>query len=99
MRYPDHIRDAVIGDYAEGHRVKDIAARHGVGTETVRLWARSAGLRDREGRGGYCACCKSARILRGGLCAPCRADIPLTGGRWVPRGGIVVWEPEMDVAS
>ena len=91
MRHPDHIRAAAIRDYAEGHRVKDIAERYGVGTESVRIWARQAGLRDREGRGGYCTCCKAARILRGGLCAPCRADIPLTGGRWVPVRGVQRW--------
>lgn len=27
------------------------------------------------------------------------AEIELTGGHWVPVGGILRWQPEMDVAS
>lgn len=100
FRHSQETRDAVIRDYQAGHKVKDIAARYGVGTESIRIWARRAGV-DRQGNiyRGRCPICSAARVCDDGFCRPCGADLELTGGRWVPRRGIVVWQPEMDVAS
>lgn len=89
------VRAAAIDDYRNGCLVKDIAARHKVSPESVRLWARQAGIARSGGEYvGRCNACGSSRGRDGGLCRPCSAEVPLTGGRWIPRGGIVVWQPE-----
>jgi predicted transcriptional regulator len=82
----------VLADYKAGMLVKDIAVKYGIGRETVRNYARTAGLGRRENGEGTCGACQQTALLREGICNPCRADIPLTGGHWVPKGGIVVWE-------
>lgn len=92
-RYDDTKRAAVIADYCDGLPIKDIAEIHHVTRETVRLWARRAGV-SRPGTAAYygrCTACCAPRALPSGLCRPCADEIPLRGGRWVPRGGIVVW--------
>lgn len=84
-------KEAVVEDYRAGLPVNTIAARHGVSLESVRSWARAAGLTKREGKPGRCRACHQQVLLYDGHCGSCRADIPLTGGRWVPKRGIVVW--------
>lgn len=82
-KHPDATREAVIAAYIDGERVADIAGQHGIATETVRVWARKAGVaRDRSM-----------------YAAPPYEPTALTGGRWVPVGGIMRWQPEMDEAS
>lgn len=93
MKYPEATRTAVVADYREGIHVKAIARNHGVSVETVRTWARMAGINRCGGDyHGRCRSCAAPRARRSGFCRPCEAEIPLTGGRWIGRGGIVVWE-------
>ena len=93
MRHPDHIREAVVRDYEAGAAVNYLSERYGVSPESVRLWARKAGIPRSGGEYvGRCTSCGAPRAQASGFCRPCAHDIPLTGGRWVPRGGIVVWQ-------
>lgn len=94
-RIPPATVAQVVDDYRAGAPVKVIAARHKVSPESIRQFARKAGLGNREGRGGRCPSCTNMSTLYGGLCRPCRDDIPLTDGRWMPNNhGVQVWVPD-----
>lgn len=86
---------AVLDAYASGLPVYAIARQHRVSAETIRSWARAAGIGPRPGVTATCSGCANVkRVYEDRLCSTCLADLPLTGGRWVPRGGVLRWVSE-----
>ena len=91
-RHTTETKRVVLEDYIAGLPVHAIAREHGVATETIRAWARQAGIGPRPGVIATCRGCSNVkRCYDDRMCATCLADIPLSGGRWVPRGGVQVW--------
>lgn len=84
-RPPAGDRDAIVADYRDGLRVNLIAERHAVSPETVRRYARDAGVSSRL---------NTCRCRTDHVCDNCAAEIPLTGGAWVldPVRRVQVWE-------
>ncbi|NUR16688.1 MAG: hypothetical protein HOQ13_10295, partial [Dermatophilaceae bacterium] len=96
---------AIVNDYKRGVPVNEIVRLHGTSAESVRTYARRAGIGPRPARQrGFCDACTMSRVLNHeGLCDGCADDVPLTEGRWVRRGLVQVWvenpKPKRQVAA
>lgn len=88
-RPPNAQRDAILADYRAGIRANLIAERYGVSAQTVRRYARDAGVTSRLNR---------CRCKAGFLCDNCEADVELTGGAWVRNGLTEKWEEYGDAS-
>lgn len=109
-RTPKTVIAAIVADYVAGMPTIEIAARHGVSDKTVNRHTLKAGVRAsrevaRERPRTYCKRCgKSCRAATHTCLACIRADqdcaeAELKGGRWVRRGLVHVWEPELEAVS
>lgn len=104
-------RVAALDMYRDGHTYRQISQRLNLSNETIGKYVKHAGLKPRARHAAkprpvvscrWCGVsCRSPRhecwecyLLR--LGRPVENPVGLHGGQWVPRGGIVVWQPDYD---